>query len=107
MLAGIVVNNGIVMVDYINQLVRKGSSALNATIEGAVVRLRPILITALSTMLGMLPMALAASEGAEMRSPMAIALIGGLLASTVLTLFVVPILYSYFSRIPKAELKAL
>ncbi|MBN1196844.1 MAG: efflux RND transporter permease subunit [Candidatus Aminicenantes bacterium] len=107
MLAGIVVNNGIVMVDYINQLIRAGGSALGSIIEGAVVRLRPILITALSTMLGMLPMALATTEGAEMRSPMAIALIGGLLASTLLTLFLVPILYTYFSRVPKAEINTL
>ena len=107
MLAGIVVNNGIVMVDYINQLIRGGGKALESIIHGAVVRLRPILITALSTMLGMLPMAVATSEGAEMRSPMAIALIGGLLASTILTLFVVPILYTYFSRIPKTEIRAL
>jgi len=107
MLAGIVVNNGIVMVDYINQLIRGGGAALQSIAEGAVVRLRPILITALSTILGMLPMAMATSEGAAMRSPMAIALIGGLLASTLLTLFVVPILYSYFSRVPKAEIAAL
>jgi HAE1 family hydrophobic/amphiphilic exporter-1 len=99
MLSGIVVNNGIVMVDYINQLIDRGTDQLEAIIEGAVVRLRPILITALSTVFGMLPMAVAASEGSEMRSPMAIALIGGLLASTILTLFVIPILYSIFSKI--------
>jgi HAE1 family hydrophobic/amphiphilic exporter-1 len=68
-------------------------------VNGAVVRLRPVLITALSTILGMLPMALATSEGSEMRSPMAIALIGGLMASTFLTLFIVPILYTLFSKI--------
>ncbi|MCK4836201.1 MAG: efflux RND transporter permease subunit, partial [Candidatus Aminicenantes bacterium] len=99
MLAGIVVNNGIVMVDYINQLIGRGMDRYDALVKGAVVRLRPVLITALTTISGMLPMALSSSEGAEMRSPMAIALIGGLMASTFLTLFVVPILYSYFSRI--------
>ncbi len=99
MLAGIVVNNGIVMVDYINQLIAKGTDKFDALVKGAVVRLRPIIITALSTMMGMLPMALARSEGSEMRSPMAIALIGGLLASTFLTLFIVPILYSFFSKV--------
>lgn len=104
MMAGIVVNNGIVMVDYINQLIGKGMKRLDAVIRGAVVRLRPILITALSTMLGMLPMAISTSEGSAMRSPMAIALIGGLFASTFLTLFVIPILYTYFSRIKVKEL---
>jgi len=99
MLGGIVVNNGIVMVDYINQLIARGLDQYEAVVKGAVVRLRPILITALSTICGMLPMALSSTEGAEMRSPMAIALIGGLLASTFLTLFIVPILYTLFSKI--------
>ncbi len=99
MLGGIVVNNGIVMVDYINQLIARGIEKYDAVVQGAVVRLRPILITALTTIFGMLPMAFSASEGAEMRSPMAIALIGGLFASTFLTLFIVPILYTYFSKI--------
>jgi len=99
MLGGIVVNNGIVMVDYINQLIETGIDKYEAVVKGAVTRLRPILITALSTIIGMLPMALSTTEGSEMRSPMAIALIGGLFASTLLTLFVVPILYTYFSRI--------
>jgi HAE1 family hydrophobic/amphiphilic exporter-1 len=99
MLAGIVVNNGIVMVDYINQLIAKGMDRYAAVVKGAVVRLRPILITALSTICGMLPMALSSTEGAEMRAPMALALIGGLVASTVLTLFLVPVLYTMFSKI--------
>jgi HAE1 family hydrophobic/amphiphilic exporter-1 len=99
MLGGIVVNNGIVMVDYVNQLVRSGLDKYDALVRGAAVRLRPILITALSTICGMLPMAVSTTEGSEMRSPMAIALIGGLMASTFLTLFIVPILYSYFSKI--------
>ena len=99
MMSGIVVNNGIVMVDYINQLIARGMDGLEAVIEGAVVRLRPILITALSTICGMLPMAMATAEGSEMRSPMAITIIGGLMASTFLTLFIVPILYTYFSKI--------
>lgn len=108
MLGGIAVNNGIVMVDYINQLIRHKQQnqqevsmkeKLEAVIDGTVVRLRPILITALSTICGMLPMAIATSEGSEMRSPMAIAIIGGLTAATFLTLFIVPILYTYFSKI--------
>jgi HAE1 family hydrophobic/amphiphilic exporter-1 len=105
MLGGIVVNNGIVMVDYINQLIASGLNRYEAVIKGAVVRFRPILITALSTMMGMFPMAISMSEGSEMRSPMAIALIGGLMASTFLTLFIVPIIYTYFSKIkiPKGQ----
>jgi hydrophobic/amphiphilic exporter-1 (mainly G- bacteria), HAE1 family len=104
MLSGIAVNNGIVMVDYINQLLERNSTAdmkekLQIVIEGATVRFRPILITALSTIFGMLPMALATTEGSETRSPMAIAIIGGLLAATFLTLFIIPILYTYFSKI--------
>jgi HAE1 family hydrophobic/amphiphilic exporter-1 len=99
MLAGIAVNNGIVMVDYINQLIARGMNKFEAVVKGAVVRLRPILITSLSTILGMLPMAIFKSEGSEMRAPMAVAIIGGLVASTFLTLFVIPILYTYFSRI--------
>ena len=85
--------------NYINQLIARGMDGLEAVIEGAVVRMRPILITALSTICGMLPMAMATAEGSEMRSPMAITIIGGLMASTFLTLFIVPILYTYFSKI--------
>lgn len=99
MLGGIAVNNGIVMVDYINQLIAGGKEALEAVIDGAVTRLRPILITSLTTMAGMVPMALARNEGAEMRSPMAVTIIGGLLASTLLTLFFIPCLYTVFARI--------
>ncbi len=99
MLGGIAVNNGIVMVDYINQLIASGKDKLQAVVDGAVTRLRPILITSLTTMAGMLPMALARSEGSEMRSPMAVTIIGGLMASTLLTLFFIPCLYSIFAKI--------
>jgi len=94
MLSGIVVNNGIVLVDYTNQLRRKGMSYAEAVIEAGSTRMRPVLITALTTMFGMLPMVLDRSEGSEMRAPMAITVIGGLSAATFLTLFVVPSLYS-------------
>jgi HAE1 family hydrophobic/amphiphilic exporter-1 len=70
-----------------------------AIIEGAAVRLRPILVTAITTILGMLPMALSHTEGAELRSPMAIAVASGLLFSTFLTLFVIPIAYSIVNRV--------
>jgi len=98
-LGGIAVNNGIVMVDYINQLKRKGITKKEAILKGCSVRLRPVLITALTTMIGMLPMAISTSSGSEMRSPMAIAVIGGLFATTLLTLFVIPIMYSLFEKV--------
>ncbi len=99
MLGGIAVNNGIVMVDYINQLKRSGVEMKEAILQGSVVRLRPVLITAFTTIMGMLPMALSTSEGAEMRAPMAITVIGGLVATTFLTLFVIPIIYSVVNRV--------
>jgi HAE1 family hydrophobic/amphiphilic exporter-1 len=99
MLGGIAVNNGIVMVDYINQLKRRGVEMKEAILQGSVVRLRPVLITAFTTIMGMLPMALSTSEGAEMRAPMAITVIGGLVATTFLTLYVIPIIYSVVNRV--------
>jgi HAE1 family hydrophobic/amphiphilic exporter-1 len=99
MLGGIAVNNGIVMVDYINQLIRRGVEKKEAILEACSVRLRPVLITALTTILGMLPMAIDTSDGSEMRAPMAITVIGGLVATTFLTLFVIPIMYSLFERV--------
>ncbi len=101
MLAGIVVNNAIVLIDYVNQLRKKGISKFNALIEGGTTRLRPILITSITTMLGMLPMALARQEGSEMMRPMAIAVIGGLLVSTLLTLVVIPVIYSLVEKFSK------
>jgi HAE1 family hydrophobic/amphiphilic exporter-1 len=99
MLAGIAVNNGIVMVDYINQLKRRGVEAREAILQGCAVRLRPVLITALTTILGMLPMAISTSEGASFRSPMAITVMGGLTATTFLTLFVIPAIYSLVTKV--------
>jgi len=99
MLGGIAVNNGIVMVDYINQLKRKGVEIKEAILQASSVRLRPVLITAFTTILGMLPMALSTSAGSEMRAPMAITVVGGLFATTFLTLFIIPIIYSLFDRV--------
>lgn len=99
MLGGIAVNNAIVMVDYINQLKRRGVEKKEAILQGCSVRLRPVLITAFTTILGMLPMALSTSAGSEMRAPMAITVMGGLIATTFLTLFVIPIIYSLFERV--------
>jgi hydrophobic/amphiphilic exporter-1 (mainly G- bacteria), HAE1 family len=101
MLAGIVVNNAIVLIDYINQLRKKGIERNEAIIQGGKVRLRPILMTTLTTILAMLPMAIASGEGAEMRTPIAVTIIGGLTSSTFLTLIVVPIFYSYLDDLAK------
>ena len=98
MLAGIVVNNAIVLLDLINQLRERGMERLAAIREGARLRLRPIMMTTLTTVLGLLPMALGLGEGSEMRTPMAITVIGGLLTSTLLTLLVVPVMYSLLDR---------
>lgn len=98
MLAGIVVNNGIVLIDYINQLRKRGESTMDAVRHASAVRLRPILMTTLTTVLGLLPMALGLGEGAEIRAPMALTVIGGLLGGTVLTLLVIPALYTVVAR---------
>lgn len=95
-LVGIVVNNGIVLVDYINKRKEAGLASYDAIIESARVRVRPILMTALTTILGLLPLALGIGEGTEMNQPMGIAVIGGLISSTLLTLFIVPVMYSLF-----------
>ncbi|HNP34520.1 MAG TPA: efflux RND transporter permease subunit [Woeseiaceae bacterium] len=98
MLAGIVVNNAIVLVDLINQLRAQGSAREEAILEAGAARLRPILMTSLTTALGLLPMALGLGEGSEVRAPMAITVIGGLLVSTLLTLIVIPVVYSLLDR---------
>jgi len=98
MLAGIVVNNAIVLVDLINQLREQGRERLAAIREAAKLRLRPIMMTTLTTLFGLTPMALGLGEGSEMRTPMAITVIGGLLTSTLLTLVVVPVMYSILDR---------
>jgi HAE1 family hydrophobic/amphiphilic exporter-1 len=98
MLAGIVVNNAIVLVDYINQLRARGLEKYEAIIEGGKIRLRPILMTTSTTVLGLLPMALGMGDGAEIRTPMAITVIVGLITSTILTLIVIPTVYSIVDR---------
>jgi len=94
MLAGIVVNNAIVLVDYVNVLRRRGVERVEAVVTAGAVRLRPILMTTATTVLGLLPMAVGLGDGAELRTPMAIAVISGLLVSTLLTLYAIPVLYS-------------
>jgi HAE1 family hydrophobic/amphiphilic exporter-1 len=106
MLAGIVVNNAIVLVDLINKLREQGSDRLSAIREAARLRLRPIMMTTLTTVLGLFPMALGLGEGSEMRTPMAVTVIGGLLTSTFLTLVVVPVMYSLLDRRRDAQFEA-
>jgi HAE1 family hydrophobic/amphiphilic exporter-1 len=98
MLAGIVVNNAIVLVDLINQLQAQGMEKMAAIMEAGRTRLRPIIMTAMTTVLGLLPMAIGMGEGAEVRTPMAVTVIGGLLVSTMLTLIVIPVVYSLLDR---------
>ncbi len=98
-LAGVVVNNGIVLVDYVNQLRARGMSKDEALIQGGVTKLRAVLLTAATAAFGMLPMAISSSEGSELRSPMALAVIGGLVVSTFLTLIIVPTAYSILDDI--------
>ena len=98
MLSGIIVNNGIVLVDYINQLRREGMSKKSAIVEAGKTRLRPILMTALTTILGLLPLSIGMGMGADMVQPMAIVTVGGLVYGTLLTLFVVPCIYDIFNR---------
>jgi hydrophobic/amphiphilic exporter-1 (mainly G- bacteria), HAE1 family len=98
MLAGIVVKNGIVLIDLVNRLREEGMDRRGALLEGGRARLRPILMTTLTAVLGLLPMALGTGEGAEMRAPMAITVIGGLSISTLLTLVVIPVVYTLLDR---------
>jgi cobalt-zinc-cadmium resistance protein CzcA len=97
-LFGIAVLNGVVMISYVNRLREEGKRTLEAVREGARTRLRPVLMTALVASLGFLPMALSTHPGAEVQRPLATVVIGGLLTSTVLTLFVLPLLYLMMER---------
>jgi HAE1 family hydrophobic/amphiphilic exporter-1 len=96
MLMGLVVKNAILVVDNANERRRAGADRTTALIEAGAVRLRPIMMTTLAMIFGMLPIALALGEGGGFRAPMARAVIGGLITSTMLTLLVVPVVYTYF-----------
>ncbi|GAA5008554.1 efflux RND transporter permease subunit [Pseudoluteimonas lycopersici] len=100
LLVGLVVKNAIILIDKVNQLREHGVHKREALVEGARSRLRPIMMTTLCTLFGFLPLALAFGEGAEVRSPMAITVIGGLLVSTLLTLVVIPVVYDLLDRKP-------
>ena len=97
-LVGIVVNNGIVLVDYINQRKADGMASYEAITSSVRDRVRPILMTALTTILGLVPLALGIGEGTEINQPMGITVIGGMISSTFLTLYVVPVIYSLFDK---------
>ncbi len=98
MLAGIVVKNAIVLIDAVNQLRAEGIDREEALVQAGLKRMRPILMTTATTVLGLLPMALGLGEGAELRAPLAITVIGGLTVATVLTLVVIPVIYVLFDR---------
>lgn len=98
MLVGIVVNNGIVLVDYTNLLRKRGLPVVDASVEAGGNRLRPILMTTLTTVLGLLPVAFASGEGASLVQPIAKTVVGGLSVATVLTLYLVPVLYAVFNN---------
>lgn len=96
-LAGIVVNSAIVLVDYINQLRARGLKKIDAIVQAGTVRFRPIMMTTSTTVLGLIPMALSTGEGSEIRSPMAITIMAGLVCATILTLFIIPVIYYMFT----------
>jgi multidrug efflux pump len=97
MLIGLVTKNGILIVEFANQRKEQGLKVMDAVVGAAESRFRPIIMTSLSTILGILPIALALGAGSESRVSMGIAIIGGMLFATMLTLFVIPAIYSYFS----------
>ena len=94
---GVAVQNGVVMVSYFNDLVRQGLTLDKAVTQGALRRLRPVLMTAITTVLGLIPLLLATGIGSEVQRPLATVVVGGLVTSTVLTLLVIPALYRGFS----------
>ncbi len=103
MLIGLVTKNGILIVEFANQLKKQGKNVSEAVFEAAAERLRPILMTSIATSLGAMPIALALGAGAKSRMAMGVVVVGGVLFSLVLTLYVIPAIYSYFSRVDKKE----
>lgn len=99
LLVGLVTKNAILLVEFANQEVEKGVDPREAIVNAGTVRLRPILMTALSTIAGIIPIAIGMGAGAESRRPMGVCVIGGMISSTVLTLFVVPMVYTAFSAV--------
>ena len=96
-LFGIALENGMVLVTYLNQLIKDGVSIDEASVKGAMLRMRPVLMTALTTALGLIPLLMATGVGSEVQRPLATVVIGGLITSTVLTLLVIPAIYKWFA----------
>lgn len=103
-LGGLIVNNGIVLLEYVNELRREGVELREAIVRGSKIRLRPILMTALTTVFGLIPLSLGIGEGAQLQAPMARVIMGGMISSTFLTLVVIPVLYLYSERM-KSKIK--
>ena len=99
-LFGIALGNGMVLLAYMNQLLEKGASIIDASITGDCLRLRPVLMTAMTTALGLMPLLFATGTGSEVQRPLATVVVGGLITSTILTLLVLPALYKYFAENP-------
>ena len=95
-LFGIALENGMVLMTYLNQLVKQGIPIDEASIKGACLRVRPVLMTAITTALGLIPLLLASGTGSEVQKPLATVVVGGLVTSTLLTLLVIPALYKWF-----------
>jgi hydrophobic/amphiphilic exporter-1 (mainly G- bacteria), HAE1 family len=105
MLMGLVTKNAILLIDFIKVAVEKGEERTQAIIMAGRTRLRPILMTTMAMVMGMMPLALGLGDGAEQRAPMAHAIIGGIITSTLLTLIVVPVVYTYLDDIKKLFLR--
>jgi cobalt-zinc-cadmium resistance protein CzcA len=105
-LFGVAVLNGVVLVTYIVELRKSGYSRLEASAQGAMTRVRPVLMTALVAMLGFIPMAFSSGAGAEVQKPLATVVIGGLITSTMLTLFVIPSIFKWFDPLPENPIEA-
>jgi cobalt-zinc-cadmium resistance protein CzcA len=103
-LFGVAVLNGVVMVESINQRIQDGLAISEAVFEGATSRLRPVLMTAITSALGLIPMLMSNGVGAEIQRPLASVIVGGLVTATLLTLFVLPVLFSWFSKAKITEL---
>jgi multidrug efflux pump subunit AcrB len=103
MLMGLVTKNAILLVDFANHARQRGASVADAVLEAGLTRMRPILMTTGAMVFGMLPLALALNDGGEIQAPMGRAIIGGVITSTLLTLVVVPVLYSYLVREKKVK----
>ena len=102
-LFGIALENGMVLVTYLNQLVEEGIPIDKASVSGALLRIRPVLLTAMTTALGLIPLLFSTTTGSEVQRPLATVVVGGLVTSTILTLLVLPALYKWFAHVPAKD----